>query len=51
MFKESIISIAVIEGEGASGKLLFESDIVSKSIIEAIDIIANKDKMRAVLRN
>src|SRR5690554_5027097 len=27
MFKESILSIAIIEGEGASGQLLVESDI------------------------
>lgn len=51
MFKEAIISIAVVEKEGASGKLLLSSDIVTKSIYHAIDIILNKDKMKAVLRN
>lgn len=51
MFKEAIISIAVIEGEGTSTKLLLNSDIVTRSIIEAIEIILNKDKIKAILRN
>lgn len=51
MFKESILSIAVIEGEGASGKLLAHSDIVTRSIIEALQIILNKNKVKATLRN
>ncbi|MFA7411039.1 MAG: HAD family hydrolase [Tissierellaceae bacterium] len=51
MFQESILSIGVIEGEGASGKLLLHADIISRSIIEALEIILNKDKVRATLRN
>lgn len=51
MFKEAIISIAVIEGEGASTKLLLNADIVTRSIIEAIEIILNKNKLKATLRN
>lgn len=51
MFKESILSIAVIEGEGACGKLLVHADIVTRSIIEALEIILNKNKMKATLRN
>lgn len=51
MFKKAAISIGVIEGEGASGKLLLHADIVTRSIIEAIEIILNKDKMKATLRN
>ena len=51
MFKESVISIAVIEGEGASGLLLRHADIVTRSILEAIEIILNKDKIKAVLRD
>lgn len=51
MFKEVVISIAVIEGEGSSGKLLVHADIVTRSIIEAIEIILNEDKMKATLRN
>lgn len=51
MFKEAILSIAVIEGEGTSGKLLLAASIVTRSILEAIEIILNKDKMKAILRN
>lgn len=51
MFKESILSIAVLEGEGACGKLLVHADIVTRSIIEALEIILNKNKMKATLRN
>lgn len=51
MFKEAVISIAVIEGEGASATLLLSADIVAKSIIEAMDIISNENKMKSVLRN
>ncbi|NLJ97818.1 MAG: HAD family hydrolase [Tissierellia bacterium] len=51
MFKESILSIAVIEGEGASGQLLIHADIIARSIIEALEIITNRDKMKATLRN
>lgn len=51
MFKICKISIAIIEGEGCSGKLISHSDIVSKSIKEAIEIILNENKMKATLRN
>ncbi|MCK9445196.1 MAG: HAD family hydrolase [Tissierellaceae bacterium] len=51
MFQESILSIGVIEGEGASGKLLLHADIVARSIIEALEIILSKDKVKATLRN
>lgn len=51
MFKEAIISIAVIEGEGASGKLLPYADIITTSIIDGINIILNENRMKATLRN
>ncbi|GFN35297.1 HAD family hydrolase [Tepidimicrobium xylanilyticum] len=51
MFQESILSIAVIEGEGASGKLLSHADIVVRSILEGLGIILNGGKMKATLRN
>jgi len=51
MFKESILSIAVIEGEGVSGKLLMQADIVTRSIIDALEIVLDKNKMKATLRN
>ncbi|QQY79622.1 P-type E1-E2 ATPase [Keratinibaculum paraultunense] len=51
MFKEATLSIAIIEGEGASGKLLWQADIVARNIIEAINIILDKNKLKATLRN
>lgn len=51
MFKKSKISIAIMEAEGCSGKLLLESDIVVKSIIDAINLVMSNDMMKATLRN
>lgn len=51
MFKEAILSIAIIEGEGMSGKLLGYADIVSRSIIEALEIALSKNMIKAALRN
>ena len=51
MFKESVLAIGIIEGEGASGKLLSSADIISRNIIEAINIILNKNMVKATLRN
>lgn len=51
MFKICKISIAIIEGEGCSGKLLSHSDIVSKSIKDAIEIILSENRKKATLRN
>lgn len=51
MFEESILSIAIIEGEGAAGKLLAKTDIVARSIIEALGILLNKNMIKATLRN
>lgn len=51
MFQESALSIAVIEGEGTSGKLLLHADIVARNIIEALDIILSKNKVKATLRD
>ncbi len=51
MFEEAVISIAIMESEGVSGKLLAKADIVSRSIIEALGILLNKDMIKATLRN
>ncbi|NLC02650.1 MAG: HAD family hydrolase [Tissierellia bacterium] len=51
MFEECILSIGIVEGEGMSGKLLSLADIVSRNIIEAINIILNKTMIKATLRN
>jgi soluble P-type ATPase len=51
MFEEAILSIGIIEGEGISGKLLVKADIVARSIIEALQILLNKNMIKATLRN
>lgn len=51
MFKEAILSIAIMGAEGLSAKLLIEADIVVKSIIEGINILLNKNMMKATLRS
>jgi soluble P-type ATPase len=50
MFKEAILSVAVIEGEGACSKLILNSDIVTRSIDEALDLFLNTDRIKADLR-
>lgn len=51
MFKECILSIAVIEGEGAYGKLIANADIVARSILDALNIVLSKNRVKATLRN
>ncbi|MFA5523186.1 MAG: HAD hydrolase family protein [Tissierellales bacterium] len=51
MFKICKISIAVMEKEGCSGKLLAHSDIVTYSIKDAIEIIFSENRMKATLRS
>lgn len=51
MFKTAALSLAVIEGEGTSGQALITAEIVCRSIIEALDLILDTDRMKATLRN
>ncbi len=51
MFKESMISIAVIEKEGCSGKLIAEADIVVKSIEDVFEMLLKTNRIKATLRN
>lgn len=51
MFEEAVLSIAIIEGEGVSGKLLSKADIVCRSIVEALRMLLNKDMVKATLRS
>lgn len=45
------LSLAVLEEEGTSGKLLARVDIVARSILEALNILANPMMVKATLRN
>lgn len=51
MFKKSKLSIAIMEDEGCSRKLLLESDIAVKSIINAFDLVINTNIMKTTFRN
>ena len=51
MFEEAALSIAIIEGEGASGKLISKADIVVRDIIDGINIVLNRNMVKATLRN
>lgn len=51
MFQEAALSIGVMEGEGICGKLLGQADILVRSIHEALNIIADENKVKATLRN
>ncbi|MBU5227220.1 HAD hydrolase family protein [Clostridium senegalense] len=50
MFKNSIISIAIIGKEGCFTKAVFQADIVVNNIVDAIDLILKKNRVKATLR-
>lgn len=51
MFDKSALSIAVIEKEGMCAKLLTHADIVANSIIDALNLLLDANKIKATLRN
>jgi len=50
MLKNAIVSISIIAQEGCSKNALLSSDIVCKSIKDAIEILINSKKIVATLR-
>jgi len=50
MLKEAVLSIVVLEDEGAYLKNLFEADIVTKSSEGALDLLLNPKRLVATLR-
>lgn len=50
MFKSSVVSIAIIGREGCFSKVLLEADIVVNDIVDAIDLLIKRDRMKATLR-
>lgn len=50
MLKAAGISICTIQSEGCSGKAVVYSDVVVNSILDALDIIIDSDKLKATLR-
>ena len=51
MFDASALSVAVIEKEGTYGGLFAHSDIVTKCILDALDLLICTDRIRATLRS
>ena len=51
MFEVAALSIASLEGEGMAPGLLNRADILSRSILEALDIASDASKVKATLRN
>ncbi len=50
MLKGSVLGIAVEQGEGLATKSLIASDIVCKSITDALDLLLNPKRLVATLR-
>ncbi|MFT7004544.1 MAG: soluble P-type ATPase [Sulfurimonas sp.] len=50
MLQEAAISIALIGDEGCSTKAMLNSDIVCKEISDALDLLLNKNRLIATLR-
>jgi len=51
MFQEADLSIAVLDGEGMCASLLPYADILSRSMVEALSLLLNPDRVRATLRS
>lgn len=50
MFKNSIMSVAVIGREGCFAKAAFEADIIVNNPIDAIDLLIKHSRIKATLR-
>lgn len=50
MLLESALGIALIQDEGACVETLMAADIVCKSVVSALELLTNPDRMRATLR-
>lgn len=51
MLKKSALGIAIIQQEGASLDAVMAADIVSTSILQALDLFLNPDRLIATLRS
>lgn len=51
MFDQADLSIAVIEKEGLYAGLLNHADVVTTSILDALDLLLHTDRLRATLRS
>jgi len=51
MFGAVALSVALIQEEGLARAALFEADLVSTSIQDALDLLANPERIKATLRS
>ncbi len=51
MLKEAAIGISVVNHECAATKAIINSDIVCHSIIDALELLINPNRLKATLRN
>jgi soluble P-type ATPase len=51
MLKEAILGIAVIQEEGAAVESLVAADIVTRSILDALDLLLRPLRLTATLRS
>ncbi|MEE3719778.1 hypothetical protein V2H45_23835 [Tumidithrix elongata RA019] len=51
MLKESVLGIALIQKEGGSVEASIDADIVSNSILDALDLLQNPKRLIATLRS
>lgn len=50
MFKNSVMSVAVIGREGCFAKAAFEADIIVNNPVDAVDLLLKHDRIKATLR-
>ncbi|MFZ0928058.1 MAG: ATPase P [Syntrophobacteraceae bacterium] len=50
MLKEAALGIAVVQTEGASVEAVLSADVLSRNIIEALDLLINPLRLTATLR-
>jgi soluble P-type ATPase len=51
MLKETVLGIAVIQEEGAAAETLLAADIVTRSILDALDLLLHPLRLTATLRS
>jgi len=51
MLKEAVLGIAVIQEEGATVETLMAADIVTRSILDALDLLLHALRLTATLRS
>lgn len=51
MFSAAALAIGLMQEEGLAGATLLESDIVSTCVLDALDLLANDERIKATLRS